>query len=444
MECIIGERTRLSLTHHNGKGFVRHLKKNNKNIATILLLLVTIGFLLTLPFGDSFVGRLLGALFGASMIGGFADWFGVTALTRKPLGIPFRTEIIPRNREKLSESLVFMVEEELLTKEAIIGKLNHFSISKSLINYLDDQGGKEDLSRLANRIAEDMLAGIDTEEAGEYLIRLLKDNTGDVKLVPLVAGAVEWLSGNLTDERLLNRTVEEVKEFILFPRFGLLVNRFIEDLFNGISKNAEKESAGKKLFFKFVLAVADFSQMSPSKLSTRLLTEALEYFNAMKNPQSEQRKGLEKWLEKTSDDLLTNEALQGKIEQKGRMLLEHKGNGAALADYIYPLIKDGGQLEKSGTYVEDIINKLVEGFKNSPSQQAAVDKYIKDALTQLIENNHAVLGQLVRQKLDSFSTEMLVDMLEEKAGNDLQIIRINGSIVGGLVGVIIFLLTFWL
>lgn len=423
---------------------MQHLKKNNKHIATTILLIVTIGFLLTLPFGDTFVGKLLGALFGASMIGGFADWYGVTALTRKPLGIPFRAEIIPRNREKLFESLVYMVEQELLTKEAIVEKLSNFSISKSLITYLDKQGGQEDLSLLANRITEDMLSGFDAEDAGEYLIKLLHDNTEDMKLVPLVSGAIEWLSVNITDERLLNRTIEEVKELILFPHFGLLVNSVAEDIYYGLSKNAEKESAGKKLFFKLVLAVADFSKASPSKLSTRLLTEALEYFNAIKDPQSEQRMGLEKWLRETSDDLLTNEALQGKIEQKGRELLGRKGNGAALADYIYPLIKDSGQLQKYGTYIEGVIHKLVDGFKNSPSQQAAVDKYIKDALTRLIEDNHAVIGQLVRQKLDSYPTEALVDMVEDKAGNDLQIIRINGSIIGGLVGVIVFLLTFWL
>ncbi len=420
------------------------MKKNNKHIASIILLVTTLGFLLTLPFGNTFAGKLLGALFGASMIGGFADWFGVTALTRKPLGIPFKTEIIPRNREKLSESLVYMVEKELLTKEAIIDRLKHFNISKSLISYLDNQGGREDLAQLANRITADMLSGADLQDAGEYLRKLLKDNTEDIRLVPLVSGAVEWLTANITDERLINRTVEEIKDFILFPRFGLLVNGVVEDIFKGISKNAEKESAGKKLFFKLVLAAADFSNASPSKLSARLLQEALEYANGMKDPQGIQRKGLEKWLEKTSEDLLTNEALQGKIEQKGRDMLEHKGSGTILADYIYSLLKEDGQLQKSGSFVEGIIFKAVEDFKNSPAQQAAVDKYIKDMLIRLIEENHAVIGQLVRQKLDSIPTETLVDMLEEKAGNDLQIIRINGSIVGGLVGVVLFLLTFWI
>jgi uncharacterized membrane-anchored protein YjiN (DUF445 family) len=94
--------------------------------------------------------------------------------------------------------------------------------------------------------------------------------------------------------------------------------------------------------------------------------------------------------------------------------------------------------------VEGIIHKLVENFRSSPSQQAAVDKYVKTALIRLIEDNHAVIGQLVRQKLDSFPTETLVEMIEDRAGNDLQIIRINGSVVGGLAGAALYLLTFWI
>jgi uncharacterized membrane-anchored protein YjiN (DUF445 family) len=262
--------------------------------------------------------------------------------------------------------------------------------------------------------------------------------------VPLVSGAVEWLSANLTDERLVNRTVEEIKELILFPSFGMLVKDVIGDIYQGLSVNADKESAGKKLFFKFVLAMADFSDVSPLKLSTRLLTEALEYCNAMKEPESEQRKGLEKWLEKTSEELLANEALKGNIEQKGRSMLEHSRVGNALAEYVYPLIRENGPTGGSGSYVEGIIHKLVENFRSSPSQQAAVDKYVKTALIRLIEDNHAVIGQLVRQKLDSFPTETLVEMIEDRAGNDLQIIRINGSVVGGLAGAALYLLTFWI
>ncbi len=419
----------------------RLLKKNNRYIASIILIIVTIGFLLVLPFSGSFAGGLLTALFSASMIGGFADWFGVTALTRKPLGIPFKTEIVQHSREKLFNSLVFMVEDELLTKDAILEKFENFSFSASIIRYLDDNSGKEEIKKLANKIVSDMLSGIDMEETGEYLRKLLKDNTENIKLAPLISEAVEWLSTNLTDERLIKRTVEEIKEFMLFPQFGKHVNNFVSDIYAGISRNAEKETAGRKMFFRLAMALAEVSQVSPMKLSSRLLTEGLEYLNALKEPESEQRKGLEAWLIRTSDDLLHNNELQDKIEDKGRGLFERKGSGAAIVDYVYPILRDGGPADGIVNYTDNLIDKLVEDFKNDKQRQSEVDGYIKTALTQLIEDNHAVLGQLVREKLNSLSDEMLVDLIESKAGNDLQIIRINGSLVGGLAGVVLYLIS---
>ena len=83
----------------------------NSYKATILLVIVAIGFFLTYPFNNTFAGGLLSSVFGAAMIGGLADWFGVSALFRKPLGIPFKTEIIPRNREKIFNALSDMVGE---------------------------------------------------------------------------------------------------------------------------------------------------------------------------------------------------------------------------------------------------------------------------------------------------------------------------------------------
>jgi uncharacterized membrane-anchored protein YjiN (DUF445 family) len=88
--------------------------------------------------------------------------------------------------------------------------------------------------------------------------------------------------------------------------------------------------------------------------------------------------------------------------------------------------------------------KLVDNFRNSREDQAALDAYVKKALTGIIEENHSFIGSMVRQKLDKFSNDMLVELIEDKAGDDLQIIRINGSVVGGLVGLAIFLLTFWI
>lgn len=420
------------------------LKIKNRYVATAILLLVTIGFLASYPFSHTFAGGLLTALFSASMIGGIADWFGITALFRKPLGIPFKTEIIPRNKEKIYDSLVHMVEKELLTKEALKDKLDKFNISEKLIYYLKKQGGKQDLSVLVNRMVSDMLDRVDPRQAGTYLEKLINDNSSGLDLFALFQSAAEWLSRNAADERVIPRAIDEVKDFILFPGFSALVNRTINDIFEKIEANAEKETTGKRLFFKLVLTLADFSDMSPSKLSSRLLTEALEYFNRLKDPNSMQRKGVENWIDRTVQEFRTNPALQESVKVKGMELLKNASMSTAFADYVYPYFKGSEQFLKLQTYIDRFIDKLVEDFVESPEEQAALDSFVKNALAQLIEENHAVIGQLVRSRLNAFSTEMLVDMVEDKAGNDLQIIRINGSVVGGLVGLAIFLLTFWI
>lgn len=418
--------------------------KSNRHIAGLLLLLVTAGFLISYPFSHTFIGRLLTALFGASMVGGFADWFGITALFRKPLGIPFRTEIIPRSREKIFDSLVYTVENELLTKEAIIEKLDRFEISKKLLYYIDEQGGKEELTRLVRHLAADLLGRVDPERAGGYLSRLLDENSEKLELYPLFTNAVDWLSKNMDDDRIISAAADEIKEFILYPKFGMLVKGVAEDLFAGLQRNAEKETAGRRIFFKLALALADFSDMSPLKLSTRLLKEGLDYFNSIKDPASPQRKGFEEWLQKTAEDFKTHDALHEKIEEKGFELLKRASTSPALTDHVYPYLKSGSRMEKLDKLIEDLVAKLVDNFRSSPEEQAALDAYVKKALTGIIEENHAFIGHMVRQKLDMFSNEMLVKLIEEKAGDDLQIIRINGSIVGGLAGLAIFLLTFWI
>ena len=96
----------------------------NKNKATFILGAVSIGFFISYPFKHTLIGGLLAGGFGAAMIGGLADWFAVSALFRRPLGIPFRTAIIPRNREKIFQALVYMVENQILMKENIKSKLD--------------------------------------------------------------------------------------------------------------------------------------------------------------------------------------------------------------------------------------------------------------------------------------------------------------------------------
>lgn len=420
------------------------MKRNYRYTASIILFIVTAGFFAATAFNHTFTGRMLAALFGAAMIGGIADWFGVTALFRKPLGIPFRTEIIPRNRQKLYDSLVHMVESELLTKEALLNKLDRFDISKKLLHYLDEQDGKRELALLANKLAADMLDRVDPQQAGTFLEKLINENSDKLDFYKLFQTAAEWLSRNAADEKIIPPLADKIKDFVLSPGFGSLVHRTVQDIFDQLESNAEKETSGKRLFFKLVLTLADFSPMAPSKLSSRLISEALEYINNMKDPESLQRKGLEAWLENTVSEFRLNPSLQDTVRRKGTELLQGISLSQIFKSHVYPYFKGEEQYLKLQSFINGMVEKLASDFRENAADQEALNSYIKKALAQLVEENHHIIGQLVRTKLESFSTGMLVEMIEEKAGNDLQIIRINGSIVGGLTGLAIYLLTFWM
>jgi uncharacterized membrane-anchored protein YjiN (DUF445 family) len=108
--------------------------KKSKYFAKISLVIMGAGFLISIPFTDTFIGRLLQGGFEAGLVGGLADWFAVTALFRHPLGIPIpHTALLPKNRNKMINALISMLENDWLTKESIQEKIKQFKITERLI-----------------------------------------------------------------------------------------------------------------------------------------------------------------------------------------------------------------------------------------------------------------------------------------------------------------------
>lgn len=193
------------------------------------MVLVTIGFFITYPFNNTFWCGLLSSTFCAAIIGGFADWFGVSALFRKPLGIPFKTEIIPRNRENIFNALSDMVEEELLTKDNINEMINKNSISKLLIKYLSKNNEKQQLKEVAVKIVEYIMWKINPEEAWKLLEGLIKDNISKIKISPIIAAAGELSIKKGYDGKLINFIVDEIKKLIKTDQGLKLIVKLVEE-----------------------------------------------------------------------------------------------------------------------------------------------------------------------------------------------------------------------
>jgi len=420
---------------------VTFLKKNNHYKATIILILATIGFIVSYPFSYSFWGKLISSGFSAAMIGGIADWFGVTALFRKPLGIPFRTEIIPRNRDKLFNSLVYMVENELLTKESLKKKIQEVNMSDKLILYLERYDGKKDIEAILTGVVHDIFSRMDPKELGAYLDKLISETLPAIKLTPLITDSLEWTVKNGYVENMIGFLADESAELLKSRQINDLISDVIADLIKKIKTASEKETTGKKIILNLFIAFIGMSNSSQERIAEKVRSELLAYVISLKDSESVNRQRLIKYLEQGIKYLESDENLQKHIEDGVASLLMNINLTPLVLQCIYEF--NGGHQQitvnshKLHKLFKGLVDKSVASFKQNKEQQQDIDNYIKKLLIKLIDEKHGEIGNLVRQKLDEFSNDMLVSVLEEKAGNDLQMIRINGSVVGGIVGIVI-------
>jgi uncharacterized membrane-anchored protein YjiN (DUF445 family) len=420
------------------------MKRSKRHIASIILLLVTIGFLASYPFKDSFLGGLLTALFHASMIGGFADWFGITALFRKPLAIPFKTEIIPKSRDRIFTSLSDMVEKELLSKDMLLKKLDSISISENLLTFLKEHDGRRDLILLLSSISSHIINKPQAGESCSFLDKIVAESAERLEIKTIVDDALDWIGSNPPDEKLISEFAESSKKLLVYPPLRNMIEKSIEELLKNIKANAEKESAGKKLIFKLVLSFMDHSDYTASHIADRIIMDGIENLSQLKNANSSQRKTVEKWGEEIIQLIKNNKDLQDALKANKTKVLRQAVSSPYFTNKLSDLIADPDNSFDISRFIEKLVDKLVYDFEHDKQKQKELDSFFKKNFSRLIDEKHSVIGDLVRQKLDLFSNDMLVEIIEEKTGDDLQIIRINGSLVGGLTGVAIYLLTFWI
>ncbi|MDD4600983.1 hypothetical protein SDC9_14981 [bioreactor metagenome] len=411
--------------------------KSNKHKATVTLGIVSAGFLASYPFSNTFWGGLLTSGCQAGMVGGMADWFAVTALFKKPLGIPFRTALISRNRDRIFTALMDMVENELITKENIIRELAKYDFAGFLIQYLDEHGGKEDIKAIVRKIGVDVLEQVEPGEFGQMIDRLLKTNAGRVKVAPFAVQAVEWSVRTGYADKFVDFILDEMIRLAGHQHMRTELVKIISQ-----AKQAyEHEMAGRQL----VSALLDLSSDS---LAVTAQTKLTEFLGELKNPSHPLRERIQKWLEDLAESLKTDAAFQERVEDWKSAFFSKLDSAALIAELVDGMRYAGNHsvsgLLRLSRWFGYKFDNLIADFKVNPTQQENVDSALKQLINRLVEKHHHQIGLTVKAALDKYSNERLVEFVESKAGNDLQMIRINGSVVGSLVGMLIFLVTYWL
>ncbi|EAX46424.1 protein of unknown function DUF445 [Thermosinus carboxydivorans Nor1] len=409
-----------------------------KHKANFVLGIVTLGFFAGFPFRHTFFGGLITSACEAAMVGGLADWFAVTALFRRPLGIPFRTELIPRNREKIFRAIRDMVEQDLITAENVKATLDDYDLAAVLCKYLDEHGGRESIRAIARRLTADVIAKLDASQLARAAELLLKTEVVRIEVAPLLAEAIEWA--------LAHGYGDAVACFLLDEGIRLAkqetVPWFIANLLLEVRHAYERGSRRRKFFHR---ALERMARLSPLRFGLSGQRRLIALLERMKDPKHPLRQELATWLRRLAERLRTDADLRRQVETwKMAYVVEPLDVRKTLAQYLDGFRRTGSA--KTDEWQEALAGWVVtwlDGFLANPQLAAAVDRRLKQAIVEWLEVNHREIGDLVAGELNRFSTGELVAFIEDRVGDDLQVIRINGSLVGSVIGMLIYLLTFW-
>ena len=422
--------------------------KNNKNyIGSISLLisiagLIVVQILISIGFLEYPYWHILLAGFEAATIGGFADWFAVRALFYE-IPIPIirkHTNIIVRNRQKLTEGVVDLVTNKWLSPEIINEKLSNVHIIESVIKTLKTPENTKKVVGFLKEIISRLTANIDDPEVAKMLQSLLKEQ---IKGVDLATPLGEWLKKSVQkgDHNKLWDIILDAAEKSISDETTreLLLTSFEKQV-----QEYKQEGFFKKIFIGIANGVGAID--SPSILD-KIISSIDDFIKEAKgNPNHAIRVKFDKSILDFADNLIEGNEESTKIIKDLQDKLIDNADANSMIQVILNNFKISikAQLETDDTpfinFLSQNTDKLLNELEADKASQIKIDTWLKATIEELVTKYHHEIGEMVRLSLTKLNDFELVNQIEEKVGNDLQYIRLNGAVVGGFVGIVISLI----
>jgi uncharacterized membrane-anchored protein YjiN (DUF445 family) len=368
----------------------------------------------------------------AAMIGAIADWFAVVALFHHPLNLRFipHTAILPRNKARIAQGLSEFIQHNFLSSRAVVERIAAFRPAATLCGWLLKPQNAEALAGYLARLAAYALTAIDDARVSGFLLRAASENLRHAD----IASAAAQLLDVLTEERRHHALLEEA----LAALDDLLAR---DETRRVIAEEVARNAPLLKYFSDL------FHLKLDERAALRIVEVALNKISEVRHDRDHDlRKRFDAFVARFVEKLKSDAATRERIH---RMRDELLGN-PALAGYIGGLWTQfrawlAADLGASASVVQSRTAALIAGFGRKIAADSGVQQWIDEqiltALPALVEEHRAKFGRFIEDQILSWQEEKLVAELERHIGPDLQYIRINGTVVGALAGLLIAVIT---
>ena len=388
------------------------------------------------PSGGIFLG-LLNHGFIAATIGGLADWFAVTALFRKPLGISYRTEILKRNRQHISDAIVEFVSEDLLKTENIMDTVREENTARLLIDFFENYSGRDKTKELVREILAELFMNLDSEKISRSIAPIVEAEIKNFDAKKILDAAVKVTTDEKHARRILTALFETARKIIKSKHMQAAIFEKIVEL----RQAYEGDSAGR------ALVLASMNLTDEKILS--ILNENVEEKISAAVDALQSRRIFDAKKDKVAQDLIsafrrTLENATAQIDaEKFQAEFQKLFNGKIdAAGYIKSWMDKNVKGESIWrASVDALVDRKIDEFIGDEAQQEKFDRIVKNMIEAMVNEYHGEIPALIREKLDRFSDDELNEFVETRVEDDLQMIRINGSVCGGIVGMILYVAT---
>ncbi|WP_160137154.1 DUF445 domain-containing protein [Chryseobacterium sp. c4a] len=394
-----------------------------KAFATGLFVLMALIFIVTTIMQKSSSSHWIGyvrAFAEAAMVGALADWFAVTALFRHPLGLPIpHTNLIENSKQKLGDNLGSFVVSNFLSPQNIRPYIQRIKVSNFVGEWLGKEKNQDILIKNLSDIVLDILNKLDDSTVSQFISKKVSEMTDDIKLNKVVGSGINYILEKNDHQRIITNLSKQIKDYII-QNDEMIKDRVKKGSYSFIpsfvdNKIADKIADGLSDFFKEI-------EENPNHEVRTLITQKIHEFSV-------DLKEDPKWDEEfktIKNGLLKNDKLDEYsndiwVSIKKTLMKELQEDHSALKNY----------LSKN-------LNEFSQNLKTDENLQNKIDYWVRATAYKYILKNTHQFGNLISTTVGNWQGKELSEKLELEVGKDLQFIRVNGTLVGGLVGLIIY------
>jgi uncharacterized membrane-anchored protein YjiN (DUF445 family) len=394
-----------------------------KTVATAFLVGATVVFfvahLLLVRGGPGWLGYLQAAA-EAGMVGALADWFAVTALFRRPLGLPIpHTAIIPTKKDQIGNSLGDFVGTNFLAEDVVRDKLHRAEISRRAGNWLAVRENAERVTAELAAIARGAVTVLRDDYVQEVLEQIVVRQLLKRKWGPPLGRVLGGLLADRAHHRMVDMVCDRAYDWVRGNHD--LVMRVVSDRAPGWSPKFVDEMIADKVF-----------------------SEVLAFVWAVKvDPEHPMRQAVDKFLVEFAEDLRSDPATIERAEQIKFQIVEHpdvqRFIGQAWST-VKTMILDAVADPSSALRrrLSEGLISLGQRMGDDAEFRGKLDGWLEDAAGYLVRHYRGELTTLITDTVSRWDADETSRKVELQVGRDLQFIRINGTVVGALAGLVIY------